>query len=240
VSGGCAGSKGIGELMRLDADLIDFIIPAHNEAATIGNLIRTIRRWPLAGKIIVVNDDSSDETFARAQEACPDVLVTVFQDMGKTGAVLAGLKHASSKFIFVLDGDWKNFEPSFFDVVLQMSGGDGAFYVAGGWWFLRREFLERLTECRYFYPDDWIIYQFQEAGLDVTLTDFLPSGMEHCVTYRHVVEGKYWGHRERHNSIPPNIYTPRSVFVRPAKLSPVTGEVPDVSSTKGLGLNLSL
>jgi hypothetical protein len=226
--------------MLLDTGFVDFILPCHNEERTIADLIRVIRRWPLAGKIIVINDDSSDQTLERAQEAGPDVLETIYQDMGKTGSVLAGLKHASSTFAFIMDADWRNVSPDFFDAVLQMSGGDGAFYVAGGWWFLRREFLERLTECRYFYPDDWIIYQFQEAGLDVTLADFLPSGMEHCVTYRHVVEGKYWGHRERHNSIPPNIYTPRPVFVRPAKLSPVTGEVPDVSSTKGLGLNLSL
>jgi glycosyltransferase involved in cell wall biosynthesis len=226
--------------MLLDTGFVDFILPCHNEERTIADLIRTIRRWPLAGKIIVVNDDSSDETFARAQEACPDVLVTVFQDMGKTGAVLAGLKHASSEFIFVLDGDWRNFEPSFFGVVLQMSGSDGAFYRAGGWWLLRREFLERLAECRYFYPDDWLLYQFQEAGLDVTVTDFLPSGMEHCVTYRHAVEGKYWAHPGRHNSIPPNIYTPRPVFIRPAKPSAVTGEVPAVSSTKGFSLRVSL
>jgi glycosyltransferase involved in cell wall biosynthesis len=219
---------------------IDFIIPAHNEMATIGNLICTIRRWPLAGRIVVVDDDSSDETFVRAQEASPDTLVTVYQDMGKTGAVLAGLKHVSGEFVFIMDGDWRGFSPSFFDAVLQMSGKDGTFYAAGGYWFLRRKFLECLTECRYFYPDEWIVFQFQEAGLDVTVTDFLPRGMEHCVAYRHAPEGRYWAHPERHNSIPPNIYTPRPVFIRPAKPSPVSGEVRAVPSTKGLGLNLSL
>jgi glycosyltransferase involved in cell wall biosynthesis len=230
----------VGELMPLDVDSIDFILPCHNEERTIVDLIGTIRRWPLAGKIILINDDSSDETFARAREASPDTLLTIYQDLGKSGAVLAGLKHVSSEFVFVMDGDWRNFEPSFFDAVLQMSGRDGAFYSAGGYWLLRREFLERLAECRYFYPDDWIIYQFQEAGLDVALTDFLPSGMEHCVTYRHVVEGKYWAHPRRHNSIPPNIYTTRSVFIRPAKSSQVTGEVRAVPNTKGLGLRVSL
>jgi glycosyltransferase involved in cell wall biosynthesis len=226
--------------VSLDVDSVDFILPCHNEERTIADLIRVIRRWPLAGKIIVVNDDSSDRTLVRAREASPDTLVTVYQDMGKTGAVLAGLKHVSGEFVFIMDGDWRGFSPSFFDAVLRMSGRDGAFYSAGGYWLLRREFLARLGDCKFFYPDDWVIYQFQEAGLDVALTDFLPSGMEHCVTYRHVVEGKYWGHRERHNSIPPNIYTPRPVFVRPAKLSPVTGEVRAVPSTKRLGLRVSL
>jgi glycosyltransferase involved in cell wall biosynthesis len=226
--------------MPLDADSIDFIIPAHNEAATIAALIRTIRRWPLAGKIVVVDDDSGDQTLARAREVSPDTLLTIYQDMGKTGTVLAGLKHTSSEFIFVMDGDWRNFEPTFFDVVLRMSGRDGAFYSAGGYWLLRRKFLECLTECRFFYPDDWLLYQFELSGLDVTVTDFLPRGMEHCVIYRHVVEGKYWAHPRRHNSIPPNIYTPRSVFVRPAKLPPVTGEVPVVPSVKGFGMKVSL
>jgi hypothetical protein len=227
--------------MPLDADSIDFILPCHNEERTIADLIRVIRRWPLAGRIVVVDDDSSDETLARAREASPDTLLTIYQDWGKLGAVLAGLKHVSSEFAFVMDSDWKNFEPSFFDAVLRMRGKDGTFYAAGGYWLLRRKFLECLTECRYFYPDDWIIYRFQEAGLDVTVTNFLPSGMEHCAgVYRHVVEGRYWRHQERHNSIPPGPYTPRPVFIRPAKPSPVTGEVPVVSRAKGLGLKVSL
>jgi hypothetical protein len=38
--------------MLLDADSIDFILPCHNEAATIADLICTIRRWPRAARSV--------------------------------------------------------------------------------------------------------------------------------------------------------------------------------------------
>jgi hypothetical protein len=222
----------------LDVDSVDFIIPAHNEAATIADLIRVIRRWPLAGKIVVIDDDSVDWTFKCAREAGPDVLETVFQDRGKTGAVQAGVKYTCSEFVACMDGDWRNFGPDFFDGLMERSGRDGIYLSSGGYWIFRRELLDRLSDCNYFYPDQWLINQAQESGQDVVVTSYLSEGMTDCrEIYRHIGGLRYYGNPERHDSRAPY---PQSAFAKVIKPVAVVDEAHVVPIAKGLGLNLSL
>ncbi|MFM2082571.1 MAG: Undecaprenyl-phosphate 4-deoxy-4-formamido-L-arabinose transferase [Verrucomicrobiota bacterium] len=81
------------------------IIPCHNEAATIAQLVTAARRH--VSTVIVVDDGSTDDTAARAEKSGALVL-THPQRRGKGAALHTGLRHAVAQhFIWAatLDGD---------------------------------------------------------------------------------------------------------------------------------------
>jgi glycosyltransferase involved in cell wall biosynthesis len=90
---------------------LSIIIPAYNEAVTIGAVLERILAVPLPGgltrEIIVVNDGSTDGT-ADALEAWmnrPQVKVIHQKNQGKAGAIRAGMKQASGDILLIQDAD---------------------------------------------------------------------------------------------------------------------------------------
>jgi glycosyltransferase involved in cell wall biosynthesis len=88
-------------------NMTDVLIPARNEAETIGLLVRGFRgkgRWhSRIGKIIVVDNASTDDTasIARAAGAC----VVTCDVIGKGQAVSHGLQMVTSPRVLLCDGD---------------------------------------------------------------------------------------------------------------------------------------
>ena len=81
------------------------LIPARNEAATIGHVVRGCRRAGFS--VTVIDDASSDATALLAAQAGAEVLALAGPHHGKTAALhhaLAGLPE-SVDWLFVLDGD---------------------------------------------------------------------------------------------------------------------------------------
>ena len=79
------------------------IIPALNEEGAIGDVVRTIDR-DLVDEVIVVDNNSSDATAARAREA--GALVLPESRRGYGSACLTGIRAAGGAQLFVfLDGD---------------------------------------------------------------------------------------------------------------------------------------
>jgi len=68
------------------------IIPARNEAATVGEIVRRVRAV-VKGDILVVNDASDDATSAQARLAGATVVDLPFQ-LGAWGAAQTGLRYA--------------------------------------------------------------------------------------------------------------------------------------------------
>jgi glycosyltransferase involved in cell wall biosynthesis len=81
------------------------LIPARNEAAAIGRVVRGCRRAGFA--VTVIDDASHDETAALAREAGAQVLTVPGPAHGKTVALHHALSHLPHEveWIFFLDGD---------------------------------------------------------------------------------------------------------------------------------------
>ena len=95
------------------------IVPALNEAATIGRVIREIREADADFEIVVVDDGSEDETGAVA-EAAGARLVRLPFNLGIGGAVQTGYRYALANGFDVavqVDGDGQH-DPSQLPVIL--------------------------------------------------------------------------------------------------------------------------
>src|SRR3989442_3398089 len=80
------------------------IVPAFNEAASIGLVVRDLIAVAPWREILVVDDGSSDETGAQAAAAGARVLRHPY-NKGNGAAVKTGIREAAGAFILITDGD---------------------------------------------------------------------------------------------------------------------------------------
>ena len=80
------------------------IIPAYNEAGSIGNVIRRIKTLYPDFEIIVINDGSSDNTAEIAEKAGATVLSHPY-NIGNGASVKTGMRFASGEIFVTMDGD---------------------------------------------------------------------------------------------------------------------------------------
>jgi glycosyltransferase involved in cell wall biosynthesis len=80
------------------------IIPAFNEAKTLGGVLSVLVRVPVIEEIIVVNDGSTDTTGEVARQYSVR-LVSLPENRGKGGAIKAGLDRSRADVILFLDAD---------------------------------------------------------------------------------------------------------------------------------------
>ncbi len=84
--------------------MISIIIPAYNEQATIGELLRRVAEAPYDKQIIVVDDASTDAT-ADILAAWECQVIRHPAKRGKGAAIRTGLAHAVGEFTIVQDAD---------------------------------------------------------------------------------------------------------------------------------------
>ena len=80
------------------------VVPAHEEAATIGETVRSLCRVPEVERVVVVDDGSTDATAEEATVAGAWVLRSV-RNRGKGRGVEAALDHVRADVYLLVDGD---------------------------------------------------------------------------------------------------------------------------------------
>ncbi len=103
---------------------LSIIIPAYNEAVTIGAILEKVLAVPLPGglarEIIVVNDGSTDGTADALNSWInrPQVKIIHQKNQGKAGAIRAGMKQASGDILLIQDADLE-YDPAQYPGLLQ-------------------------------------------------------------------------------------------------------------------------
>ena len=83
------------------------VIPARNEAGTIGATVRAAREIPRVTRVVVVDDDSCDSTGHEAEVAGAEVR-RARRRLGKGGALNLGLRDLAEDAVLLIDGDLGN------------------------------------------------------------------------------------------------------------------------------------
>ena len=98
---------------------VSCVIPAYNESATISGVVRAARACPHVSEVIVVSDGSTDQTPRVAAESGADCVLALDENLGKGGAVLAGVEAARGDVVLLLDADLCGLTPEHLTRLLQ-------------------------------------------------------------------------------------------------------------------------
>jgi len=95
--------------------LSSFVVPLYNTGDGIIKLFDAFRDLPVPGgyELILVNDGSQDDTYARAKAIIssmpiPVTLIDMARNFGEHSAVLEGFRHTRGQFVINLDDDLQN------------------------------------------------------------------------------------------------------------------------------------
>ncbi len=83
---------------------VSIVIPAHNEAETLGALLRALVRDQAPAELIVIDDGSTDGTAAVANKAGARVIRHPYQS-GNGAAIKTGARHAEGEILVFMDAD---------------------------------------------------------------------------------------------------------------------------------------
>ena len=168
--------------------LVSIVIPAYNEAAFIGDLLRAIaqvdtRALGFEKEVLVVNDGSTDstESIARSFEASGVKCFTQVPNQGKGRAVQRGIREAAGDYILVQDADLE-YDPRDYGKLLEPILEGKADVVYGS------RFLGGPQRVHYFwhYAGNKFLTLLSDIFTNLKLTD-----METCykVFRREVLQG---------------------------------------------------
>ena len=173
----------------MNASQVSIIIPAFNEARTIGDVIKKIRELYADVEVIVIDDGSTDDTAKTAKEAGAIVYKHPY-NIGNGAAIKSGIRHASGGILIFMDGDGqhdpediKEFEKYMqdFDMVVgarSISQHTSWIRAIGNW------FYNRLASyvARFPIQDLTSGYRAINADIAVSFLYFLPNTYSYPTT----------------------------------------------------------
>jgi len=108
-------------------------MPVFNEAPTVAAVLRLVLAQPPVQEVIVVDDGSRDETWARLQPLAGDARVKLLRherNQGKGAALRTGFRHATAPYVLVQDADLE-YDPAEYHLLLSPVLGGRADVVLG-------------------------------------------------------------------------------------------------------------
>jgi len=88
---------------------LSVVMPAYNEAETIAEILQVVLEQPCVAEVIVVDDCSGDETFARLTEfAKSEPRIKAYRhtmNLGKGAALRTGIQNATASIVIIQDAD---------------------------------------------------------------------------------------------------------------------------------------
>lgn len=85
--------------------MVSALVPGYNEEKNISRIISILKKSPLIGEIICINDGSTDRTLQIIQ-AIPHIqVINLRKNLGKANAIVEGLKKAKGDIVVFIDAD---------------------------------------------------------------------------------------------------------------------------------------
>lgn len=97
---------------------VSAVVPAYNEAARIGAVLRPLVSCPLVDEVIVVDDGSDDGTAEVARKFGVKV-IELPENRGKASALDAGVNAASNNVLLFLDADLVGLRPQHIERLIK-------------------------------------------------------------------------------------------------------------------------
>ncbi|MBI5222079.1 MAG: glycosyltransferase [Candidatus Magasanikbacteria bacterium] len=113
----------------MSTEKISAVVPAYNEAETIGVVIEELKKCPLVGEIVVVDDGSDDDT-AKAARLAGARVISHTDNLGKAVAMENGVKATKNPIIMFVDADITGFTAQKMEkIILPVLNGSRIMYI---------------------------------------------------------------------------------------------------------------
>ncbi|MBN2032445.1 MAG: glycosyltransferase family 2 protein [Deltaproteobacteria bacterium] len=168
---------------------VSVIIPAYNEAETIGEIVKALMAMYPNFEIIVVNDGSTDDTGIKARDAGAIVYSHPY-NIGNGAAIKSGIRIASGDILVFMDGDGQH-DPKEIEALLayfpdydMVVGARGKGYQASWWRALANTIYNRFASYVAKFPIQDLTSGFRavKAGLANNLLYLLPNTYSYPTT----------------------------------------------------------
>lgn len=113
------GSSSRNSALSAPNQQVAVVIPAYNEEARIGAVLRAACQARLVNEIIVVSDGSSDRTVEVAQRHRNVRVVALSKNRGKGAAMAAGVQASEAGIIAFVDADLDDLRPEHVDQIIR-------------------------------------------------------------------------------------------------------------------------
>ncbi len=140
--------------MRAEVFDLSVVVPLYDEEDNVRPLFEAVRavlrELPLRAELVLVDDGSRDDTFARARAlprdpALPVRIVRLRRNCGQTVAMATGIRLARGRVIVTMDGDLQN-DPR--DIPRLLAKLEEGYDLVVGWRRRRRDHWSRVLPSR--------------------------------------------------------------------------------------------